>query len=164
MEQFDAINIGIGQAGNPLASVLEAEGYHTAVVENTHPGGSCINYGCTPTKFMVASASVSHMAKKADEVGIHVNDVKTNFQNLKKHRDGIVRQWRESIQKRMTEAGNIELIMGEARFLGKKLVQVTLNGSQNTRELTADKIFINVGTSPRIPAIEGLQEAPYYTF
>lgn len=163
MEQFDAIIIGIGQAGNPLASALAAQGYRTAVVEQTHPGGSCINYGCTPTKIMVASAPVSHMAKKADEVGIHVNDVQTNFQNLKKRRDGIVRQWREGIQKHMTETGNMELIMGEARFTDKKQVQVTLNESQKTRELTADKIFINVGTSPRIPAIEGLQEAPYYT-
>lgn len=164
MEHYDAIIIGIGQAGNPLASALAKQGLKTAVIERSYPGGSCINYGCTPTKIMVASAAVSQSAKNASEVGIQVNAVETNFQQLKKRRDGIVEQWRNGIKKRMEEAENIELIMGEASFIGKYQLQVILNNSQNSREITADKIFINVGTSPRIPEnIEGLQEISYYT-
>ncbi|CAN5298940.1 mercuric reductase [soil metagenome] len=164
MEQYDAIIIGIGQAGNPLANTLAKNGYKTAVIERSHPGGSCINYGCTPTKIMVASAAVSHLAKNAYEVGIRVNGVETDFQQLIKRRDGIVEQWRDGIQNRMEEAENIELIMGEASFTGNNQLKIILNNSKNFREITADKIFINVGTSPRIPNnIDGLQEITYYT-
>jgi pyruvate/2-oxoglutarate dehydrogenase complex dihydrolipoamide dehydrogenase (E3) component len=80
MEHYDAVIIGIGQAGNPLANILAKEGYKTAVIERSYPGGSCINYGCTPAKIMVASAEVSHLAKNANEVGIQVNSVETKFQ------------------------------------------------------------------------------------
>lgn len=111
MEQFDAIIIGTGQAGNPLTSVLAEKEYHTAVIERSNPGGGCINYGCTPTKTMVASASAHHMAKRTDEVGIHVNSVQTNFQQLKRRRDDIVQQWREGIAKRMSETKNLEFLI-----------------------------------------------------
>lgn len=164
MEQFDAIIIGIGQAGNPLASALAEKGYKTAVVERSYPGGSCINYGCTPTKIMVEAASVSQMAEKANEVGIIVKSVKTDFQKLINRRDAIVKQWREGIEKRMKEEENIELIMGEARFIAKNKLQISSREDKSSREISAEKIFINVGTSPRIlDTIDGLKEVPYYT-
>lgn len=164
MEHFDAIIIGIGQAGNPLASALSKKRYKTAVIERSYPGGSCINYGCTPTKIMVASATVSDLAKHANEIGIEVNSVNTNFRQLKERRDGIVKQWRDGIQKRMEEDENIELIMGEAIFTGKNELQIHFKSDQDARKITADKIFINVGTSPRIPNnIDGLNDMNYFT-
>ena len=164
MEHFDAIIIGIGQAGNPLASALSKQGHKTAVIERSHPGGSCINYGCTPTKIMIGAATAVHSAKTAKDVGIMVSSVKTDFRQLVSHRNKIIEQRRDGIQKKIEEDENIELIIGEGKFIGKNQLQVILKSDRSHRKITADKIFINVGTSPLIPDnIDGLNQIPYYT-
>ncbi|WKN31412.1 mercuric reductase [Porifericola rhodea] len=162
MKTYDAIIIGVGQAGSPLASTLSGKGWKTAVIERQHPGGSCVNYGCTPTKTMVASASVSHVVSTAAEVGIEATAPKTNFQQVIKRRDEIVKQWREGVEKTIFESDNIDYFFGEASFVSKKQIKVTLNEG-GEEELTAEKIFINVGTSPRIPDIQGLNKIDYLT-
>jgi len=162
MKTYDAIIIGVGQAGSPLASTLSGKGWKTAVIERQHPGGSCVNYGCTPTKTMVASASVSHIVSTAAEVGIEATAPKTNFQQVIKRRDEIVKQWREGVEKTIFESDNIDYFFGEASFASKKQIKVTLNEG-GEEELTAEKIFINVGTSPRIPDIQGLNKIDYLT-
>ena len=70
-ENFDAIIIGTGQSGKPLAGALGAAGWKTAVIERKHVGGTCINYGCTPTKTMVASARVAYLARRGADYGVH---------------------------------------------------------------------------------------------
>lgn len=163
MDTFDAIIIGIGQAGNPLSSALAEQGYKVAVIEREHPGGSCINYGCTPTKAMVASAHVSHTVDTAKAMGVKVSDKKINFKKIIKRRDGIVKSWKEGIEKRMKTTENIEYLFGEATFTGEKQVEVKLKKGKEKRSLTADKIFINVGTSAFIPSIPGLDQVNYLT-
>ncbi len=162
MEKFDAIIIGIGQAGNPLASTLASKGLKTAVVEREHPGGSCINYGCTPTKIMIASAAASYSAKNAQEIGIDVGSVQTDFRKLKHRRDKLVQAWRDGIEDRLEKEEHITLLRGEATFSDKKVITVTFDQGAK-REITADKIFINVGTSPRKPDLEGLKDVSYLT-
>lgn len=78
MEKHDAIIIGIGQAGSPLAKTLDEQGKKTTIIERSHPGGSCVNYGCTPTKTMLASAGRSHLSKTAQEVGVHNKETTVN--------------------------------------------------------------------------------------
>lgn len=163
MEQYDAIIIGIGQAGKPLANTLTQEGYKIAVIEREHPGGSCVNYGCTPTKAMIASASVSHLSKTASEVGIHVSQTEADFKKIIKRRNKLVEQSRNSIHTQMQENEHIKLIYGEAYFTGRKEVSVKLNGTNEVKKLKAEKVFINVGTSPRVPKLEGLDKVNYYT-
>ena len=71
-EQFDAIVIGSGQGGNPLAAAMAAHGWKTAMVERGAVGGTCVNVGCTPTKTMIASARVAYLARRAKDFGIGI--------------------------------------------------------------------------------------------
>lgn len=68
--KYDAIVIGSGQGGTPLAKALAQAGRRTALIEATHVGGTCINEGCTPTKTMVASARIAHLACRAQTYGV----------------------------------------------------------------------------------------------
>ncbi|WPP51666.1 mercuric reductase [Catalinimonas niigatensis] len=163
METYDAIIIGIGQAGNPLSATLAEQGLKTAVIEREHPGGSCVNYGCTPTKTMLASATASHVIRTSTEVGIQSSPPQTNFQKVIERRNNMVKKSREGIEKKILETENITYLFGEARFIGNKLLQIKMNEGEEAKEITAEKIFINVGTSPRIPEIEGLDKVDYLT-
>jgi len=80
MEKFDVIIIGAGQAGNPLSSAFAEAGKRTALIEEKYVGGTCINYGCTPTKTMIASAEVAYMARRSEEYGVHLEDVAGRFE------------------------------------------------------------------------------------
>lgn len=162
MEKFDAIIIGVGQAGSPLASTLTKEGFKTAVIERSYPGGSCVNYGCTPTKTMIASASVSYLSRNAGTFGILNQETHTNFEQVIKRRDQVVEEWRKGVIEKLEGNEKLEFIKGEACFTGKKQVEVRLQEG-GSRKLEADKVFINVGTSPRVPELEGLNNTPYYT-
>lgn len=70
-QQYDAIIIGSGQGGGPLASALARAGSRVAIIEREHVGGTCINEGCTPTKTMVASARVAYLARRGGDYGVH---------------------------------------------------------------------------------------------
>ncbi|MGA0555615.1 mercuric reductase [Larkinella sp. VNQ87] len=161
-EHFDALLIGVGQANKPLALTVAEKGWKTAVIERKFVGGSCINYGCTPTKTLIASAQVAHQARRASEYGILTGDVRVDYPAVKRRKNQIVEQFRNGIQQSFDEADNLTLIRGEARFSGPKQVEVT-QPDGNTRTLTADHIFIDTGTSPRQPDLPGLETVPWLT-
>ena len=159
-QRFDAIIIGVGQAGKPLAMDLAKQGRTVAVIERKYVGGTCINYGCTPTKTLVASAQVAHMARQANEYGVHTGPVQVNFEAVKQRKNETVAQFRQSIEKSFDQTEHLTLIYGEARFSGPKQLDVALNdGGQQT--VTADLIFIDCGTSALKPDIEGLDTVPW---
>ncbi|MEX0965867.1 MAG: mercuric reductase [Bacteroidia bacterium] len=162
IKPFDAIIIGSGQAGNPLASALADEGWKVAIIEAAHPGGSCINFGCTPTKTMIASARAAHVARNANKVGVHVGNVSPNLQKIVARKDDIVESFRVSTKQNLVNNDNISLIEGKAFFKNKNSVEVALNNGGRL-SCTAEKIFINTGTIPNIPALKGLDEVPHHT-
>ncbi|PYS35008.1 MAG: hypothetical protein DMF75_04900 [Acidobacteria bacterium] len=84
MDHYDAIIIGSGQAGKPLATTLGKAGWKTALIERDHIGGTCINYGCTPTKTMFNSARVAYLARRAADFGVHHGDVNVNMKEVRK--------------------------------------------------------------------------------
>jgi pyruvate/2-oxoglutarate dehydrogenase complex dihydrolipoamide dehydrogenase (E3) component len=155
MEHYDAIVIGSGQAGTPLSIELAKAGRKTALVEGQHVGGTCINEGCTPTKTMVASARIAHLAGRAGDYGVRCGPVRVDLELVRKRKQAIVDDFRTGVQRRLKDAENLELISGEAHFTGFKVVQVDLS-SGGTRTLTADTIFINTGDRPERPPIPGL--------
>lgn len=161
-DRFDAIIIGVGQAGKPLALSLSEKGWKTAIVERNFLGGSCINYGCTPTKSLIASARVAYQARRSNEYGIGTGAVQVDYSAVKQRKDQIVEQFREGIQKSFDEAAHLTLIRGEARFTGPNQIDVALTDGGN-RTLMADHIFIDTGTSPRVPEIRGLDTVPWLT-
>jgi len=154
-EPFDAIILGTGQAGKPLALDLGGAGRRTAVVEREHVGGTCVNVGCTPTKTMVASARVAYLTRRAADYGVHCGPVAVDMAQVRRRKQAIVDDFRNGGQRRLETAANVELIFGEGRFTAPKVVEVTLKAG-GTRTLTADTIFVNTGGRPARPAIARL--------
>ncbi len=162
MQIFDAIIIGSGQGGTPLAKKLAKSGMKTAIIEKRLVGGTCINDGCTPTKAMIASAKTAHTISHSKELGIETGDFTVNLKKIIERKNKIVDSFRRSAKEGLEETANLSLVMGEATFTGKKTIEVKLKDG-NIETYTADKIFINTGTAPRIPEIEGISDVPYYT-
>jgi pyruvate/2-oxoglutarate dehydrogenase complex dihydrolipoamide dehydrogenase (E3) component len=153
-ESFDAIVIGSGQGGNPLAGALVAAGKKTALIERQDVGGTCINRGCTPTKTMVASARAAYIARRGADYGVRLGPVTVDMARVRERKRAIVRSFREGNEKRLEKA-HVELIRGEASFTGPGQIRVALHGG-GERQLNAAQFFINTGTHSGTPAIEGL--------
>ena len=155
---FDALIIGTGQAGPSLAARLSGAGMKVAVVERHKFGGTCVNDGCTPTKAMVASAYAAHVARRARDYGVLVEgEPRVDMKQVKARKDEIVRNSSEGVEKWMEGLKGAKVYRGHARFTGKNSVRV---GSD---QLTADKIFLNVGGRPLIPKMPGLDSVSYLT-
>jgi pyruvate/2-oxoglutarate dehydrogenase complex dihydrolipoamide dehydrogenase (E3) component len=158
-EGFDAIVIGSGQGGNPLAGALVAAGKKTALIERQDVGGTCINRGCTPTKTLVASARAAYIARRGADYGVRLGPVTVDMAPVRERKRAIVRSFREGNEKRLQNA-HVELIRGEASFTAPGQMRVALHGG-GERQLTAAQFFINTGTHSGTPAIEGLNTVPY---
>jgi len=169
--RYDAIIIGAGQAGVPLSRALAEAGWKTALIERKHVGGTCINEGCTPTKTMIASARVAHLARRAADYGVHTDPVTIDMAKVRERKRAMVESWRSGNRKRIETTEGLDLLMGEARFTGPHSLEVHLNNSVpsewpserdgETRVLTADNIFINAGARPRTPSLPGLDRVPF---
>ena len=159
-DQYQAIVIGSGQGGNPLCAALAEAGLRTALIERKHVGGTCVNEGCTPTKTMVASARVAYLARRGPDYGVQTGNICVDMGRVRQRKRDIVDSFRIRNQGRIEKTARVELIFGEASFTGAKSVLVRLrDGGQ--RELTGEKIFINVGARPAVPALDGLNDAPF---
>ena len=159
-KQFDSIVIGTGQSGKPLALFLAGEGIKVAVIERGDVGGSCINYGCTPSKTMASSAKTAYFADHADEYGIWINNFKVDFKKIIKRKNEVVREFRESGEKKLQEEKNITFIRGTAAFKDQNTIFVQKNDGKMF-EINSELIFINTGGRPRIPSIRGLDKINY---
>jgi pyruvate/2-oxoglutarate dehydrogenase complex dihydrolipoamide dehydrogenase (E3) component len=157
MDEYDAIIIGAGQSGGPLSTALAQDGQKTAIIERVHVGGTCINEGCTPTKTMVASARVAYLTRRAADYGVETGPVSVDMKVVRKRKRDIVESFRSGSQRRIVSAEGVDLLMGEARFVGPKVVEVRLNNGE-IRTLTAQTIFINAGDRPSIPPIDGIKD------
>jgi pyruvate/2-oxoglutarate dehydrogenase complex dihydrolipoamide dehydrogenase (E3) component len=158
MKTFDAIVIGAGQAGPSMARRLTAAGLSVAFIERGLFGGTCVNTGCTPTKAMVASAYVAHMARRASEYGIEVRgDVGIDMQAVIARRDGIVSASRNGLEASLRSDPNITVFTGTATFESPRTVRI------GEDLVEADRIFLNVGARASIPDLPGVQDVPYLT-
>ncbi len=162
-EPVDALILGSGQAGNPLASALAAKGRRVVLVESRLVGGTCVNSGCTPTKTMIAGARVAELARHAARFGVHTGPVSVRMGEVRHRKREVVDVWRAGSEKRLASDSHIELVHGTARFAGTRIVEVALNGSNETRTLTAPHIFINTGLHSMIPPGLGLEHVPFLT-
>lgn len=152
MKKFDAIIIGSGQAGTPLAFTLAGKGKKVAFIEKKHFGGTCVNNGCTPTKTYVASARKMWDSKHADELGVHIPEgVYADMKKIKQRKNQIIQKSIQGIEQGAKNHKNISVFEGTAKFTAEKTVAV--NGEQ----ITAPGIYINAGARPLIP--EDFKEA-----
>jgi pyruvate/2-oxoglutarate dehydrogenase complex dihydrolipoamide dehydrogenase (E3) component len=157
MSNYDAIVIGSGQGGNPLSQKLADRGWSVALIEKEHLGGTCVNTGCTPTKTMIASAQVAHYARLASLWGVQATDVHVDLARVVARKDRVVGQWRAGQERKVSERPNMHLYQGHARFVAPHKIRV------DQQELQSDRIFIDVGTRPIIPRLEGLDDVGYLT-
>jgi pyruvate/2-oxoglutarate dehydrogenase complex dihydrolipoamide dehydrogenase (E3) component len=158
MKRFDAIIIGTGQAGPPLAARFSAAGKTVAIIERQKFGGTCVNTGCIPTKTMVASAYAAHVARRGDEYGFTVNgDVRVDMKRVKARKDAVSGRSNKGIEEWLRGLKNCTVVQGHARFQSSNTVVV------NEEVLQADKIYINVGGRAVVPEMPGIHDVPFLT-
>jgi pyruvate/2-oxoglutarate dehydrogenase complex dihydrolipoamide dehydrogenase (E3) component len=155
-KSYDAIIIGTGQSGPFLAIRLAKAGRKVAIVERGLFGGTCINTGCIPTKTLVASAEVAHMARRAAEFGVLSGNVTVDMKKVKARKDAIQRPSQEGAEQRLREQPNCDIYKGQARFESAHVVAV------GDDRLSSEQIFINVGGRASVPVVQGLDQVPYW--
>jgi pyruvate/2-oxoglutarate dehydrogenase complex dihydrolipoamide dehydrogenase (E3) component len=156
--RYDAVIIGTGQAGPPLARRLSDAGMSVAIVERHLFGGTCVNTGCIPTKAMVASAYAAHLARRGAEYGVDIGgDVRIDMARVKARKDAIAEQSRVGVEKALRDLPRCDVYTGHARFQSTRDVVVA------GQVLNADHIFINVGGRALVPAMPGLDAVPFLT-
>ena len=160
-QPYNSIVIGAGQGG-ALAKHLAQAGRKTALIERRFLGGSCINWGCTPTKTMIASARIAHLVRRADDFGIHTSRPDIDLNQIRRRKRDMVLDFRGYYEKSIEPIENLDIICGEASFSGGKTVQVELQTGE-VQQLQAEIIIIATGSCPTIPPISGLDESDYLT-
>ena len=158
MDDYDAIIIGTGQAGPPLAARLAAGGMKVAVIEQGKFGGTCVNNGCIPTKTLIASARAAYIARRGADFGVMIDSpIRVDMPRVKARKDAVVGQSNNGVTKWLEGTANVTLIRGHARFEGPRSVRV------NDTILEAGEIFINVGGRANVPDMPGLRDVPFLT-
>jgi pyruvate/2-oxoglutarate dehydrogenase complex dihydrolipoamide dehydrogenase (E3) component len=158
VQHYDAVVIGTGQAGPPLAVRLAKAGRKVAIIERDRVGGTCVNNGCIPTKTLIASARAAHVARRGADLGVMLGGtVRVDMARVKARKDAIVQQSVGGVTDWLQGEPNITLMRGPARFEGAHTVSV------GDALLEAEQIFINVGGRPLVPDMPGLAEVPYLT-
>jgi pyruvate/2-oxoglutarate dehydrogenase complex dihydrolipoamide dehydrogenase (E3) component len=155
---YDAIVIGTGQAGPPLAVRLASAGMRVAIIERKRFGGTCVNTGCIPTKTLVANARAAHIARRAAEYGVMIDSsITVDMKKVKERKDAVVRRSNEGVEKWLKSTEKLAVYEGHGRFEDTHRVRV------GDELLEADKLFINVGARASIPPLPGLDQVRHLT-
>jgi pyruvate/2-oxoglutarate dehydrogenase complex dihydrolipoamide dehydrogenase (E3) component len=155
---FDAIVIGAGQAGPPLAGRLTAAGMSVAMIERHLFGGTCVNTGCMPTKTLIASAYAAHLARRGAEFGVILDaPPRIDMARVKARADAVSASARAAIERSLRGMQGCTVFTGHARFVAPDTVVVS------EERLSAPRIFINVGGRAFVPPLPGVDQVPYLT-
>jgi pyruvate/2-oxoglutarate dehydrogenase complex dihydrolipoamide dehydrogenase (E3) component len=158
MAAYDAIVIGAGTAGAYLAERLARSGMKVAAIERKLIGGTCLNVGCTPTKTLVASAYVAHMARRGSEYGVQIDGpVAVDMKRVKARKDAVLAPRQAGLEAWLRNTENCTVYQDHARFVSPRKVRV------GTDVLTAERIFLDVGGRAAVPPIPGLDRVNYLT-
>ncbi|TCP92852.1 pyruvate/2-oxoglutarate dehydrogenase complex dihydrolipoamide dehydrogenase (E3) component [Sphingomonas sp. PP-CE-1A-559] len=155
MRNFDAIIIGAGQAGPPLAGRLTAAGMTVALIERKLVGGTCVNTGCMPTKTLVASAYAAHLARRAEDFGIATGDVTVDMLAVAARARKVVMDARSGNERWLENMAGLTFLRGHARLTGPRTIAV------DGEETTAPRIFLNVGGRAIVPDMPGVGDVPH---
>ncbi|OBE99651.1 FAD-containing oxidoreductase [Mycobacterium sp. 852002-10029_SCH5224772] len=156
-EHFDAVIVGAGQAGPPLAGRLTAAGQRVAIVERKLIGGTCVNNGCIPTKTLVASAHAAHLARRGADFGVGTGQVSVDMAKVKARKDQIMLGDRKGVEDWLAGMDGCTVYRGHARFTDPHTVRV------GEDVLHADRVFLNVGGRAVVPDFPGLDEVEFLT-
>jgi len=155
--RFDAIIVGAGQAAPPLAARLTRAGQTVALIERKLVGGTCVNAGCTPTKTLVASAQVAQAVRRAAEFGIDAAAPRIDMARVRARAMGVAADSRTAVEDWLAAMMGLTLIRGQARFTAPDRIAV------GGEDLSAPRIFLNVGARPSRPDLPGAGDVRWLT-
>lgn len=158
MNEYDTLIIGAGQAGIPLARFVAKQGVRVALAERRFLGGSCVNFGCTPTKAVLASAKLARMARRATEFGLRIPTVDVDYPAVLRRAQKMVDESRVGLRKGLDSHG-VEILNGHARLAGREGDRFRLTVGDQT--VLARRVVIDTGTRTALPKIAGLADVPY---
>ena len=156
---YDLLIIGGGQAGPPLAHAAARAGRRVALVERKQLGGSCVNFGCTPTKAAFASARVAHQARRGGEFGLRIGSVDVDFAAVLARARRIVADSVAQLDRQFEGRDNPRLIRAQARFTGRDGARFRVEAGDD--RLTATQVVLDTGTRSRVPSIDGLRDIAF---
>ena len=155
MKKYDHIILGTGQATGTLLGKLISTGAPIAVIEGGKIGGSCVNYGCTPTKTLVAGARAIHMARRGDYYGFETGPIQVNYPRLRERMNEVRNGSSSGLENWMEKTPNVDLIRGWGSFESGHTLRV------GEERIEGNNIYINTGTRPAVPPISGIEEVPW---
>jgi pyruvate/2-oxoglutarate dehydrogenase complex dihydrolipoamide dehydrogenase (E3) component len=150
---FDAIVIGAGQAGSPLAGVLAGAGQRVLLVERRELGGTCVNDGCIPTKTLIASARAAHVVRAAARFGVVVDGAAhVDMAAVKARKDAVVKESVDGIASWLASLATLTVKRGHARFVADRTIEV------DGERFAAPRVFLNTGARALVPDVPGLRD------
>jgi pyruvate/2-oxoglutarate dehydrogenase complex dihydrolipoamide dehydrogenase (E3) component len=155
MKRFDAIVVGTGQAGPSLAERMTGAGMTVAIVERQLFGGTCVNTGCMPTKTLVASAYAAHLARRGADFGVVTGPVSVDFARVRARALAVRDHARDGVERWLRDMPRCTVILGHARFEAPDVLRV------GDDQLSAPRIFINVGGRAVVPTLPGVDRVPH---
>jgi len=159
---YDLVVIGAGAAGSTAAGEAVGRGARVALVERWKVGGTCLNAGCDPTKTLVRSAEVLHLARTAGRFGIAVEGARADWPAVNRRVAGVIETIRGGDGDRNVRASGIHLVKGDARFVSPHEIEVVVDGG-GVERLRAERVIVATGAAAWVPPITGLREAGFLT-
>jgi pyruvate/2-oxoglutarate dehydrogenase complex dihydrolipoamide dehydrogenase (E3) component len=148
--------IGAGQAGVPLARALAEAGRPVVLFESTHLGGSCVNFGCTPSKAMIASARLAADARRGEALGIRIPEVRVDFTAVMERARRLVSEAVDELDNSFANAANPRLVRAHARLAGHKDGQFLIHAGDTI--VRAERVVLDTGTRTALPPLPGLDQ------
>ncbi len=159
-QHYDLLVIGAGAAGSTASTTAADNGKRVALVERNQIGGTCLNYGCDPTKTLIHIAHLLYQAQHDEKYGLHISEAKADWPAIIQRVQNVINQIRGGTSQEAAKklsAQDIDVIFGEATFVAPHEITVA------DKTISADKIIIATGTKDRIPSVEGLKEIGFIT-
>lgn len=153
----DLVVIGAGAAGLTAAGGAARLGLRVALIERDRMGGECLNSGCVPSKALLAAARRAHLLRAGGAMGVAGGGVAVDYAGVRAHVQGAIAAIAPHDSPERFQAWGVEVIQGEARFVGRRAVEV------GDRVLRAPRVVIAAGSRPAVPDIEGLHRVPFLT-
>ena len=157
MESYDIILIGTGQGTGTMVTPLTKKGLTVAVVEGGRFGGTCVNYGCSPTKTLVASARAAHMARRGGDFGVITDGFTIDFEKVMSRQNDLRNSWSNGMAGWLKNADGVTVYEGYGAFTGAHTVRV------GDDEIHGERILIHTGARPRQIDLPGLEDVPWLT-
>jgi pyruvate/2-oxoglutarate dehydrogenase complex dihydrolipoamide dehydrogenase (E3) component len=154
VERYEDLIIGTGESGKHMAWTMAKAGHRTAAIERKLVGGSCPNVACLPSKNIIQSAKVKSFATRAAEFGLDLGSFATNMPAVQRRKRKMVEADHQA-HLNLFKASGAELIMGTARFVAPKTVEVSLHDG-GTRTIAGDRVFLNLGSRAAMPDVPGV--------